>query len=42
MSLKKRHCSESLNAQMDEDRLIWLGEVFHVVITLGTKDDYIY
>jgi len=27
---------------MDEECLIWLGEVFHVVITLGTKDECIY
>jgi len=31
-----------VNAEIDEECLIWLGKVFHVVITLGTKDEYIY
>ena len=39
---QKRHCSEHLNAEIDEECLIWLGKVFHVVITLGTIDEYIY
>ena len=33
---------ERLNAEMDEEYLIQLGKVFHAVITLGTKDEYIY
>ena len=36
---RKRHCSERLNAEIDKE---WLGKVFHVVITLGAKEEYIY
>jgi len=39
---KKWHCRECLNAEIDEESLILLGKVFQAVITLGTKDEYIY
>ena len=32
---------ERLNAEMDEEYLVQLSKVVHVVITLGTKDEYI-
>ena len=39
---KKWHCRECLNAEIDDEYLILLGKVFQAVITLGTKDEYIY
>jgi len=41
---KKRHCSECLYVETDMKSAykLWLGKVFHVVITLGTKDEYMY
>jgi len=31
-----------VNAEIDEECLIWLDKVFHVVITLETKGEYMY
>ena len=39
---KKWHCRECLNAEIDEESLILLSKVFQALITLGTKDEYIY
>jgi len=39
---KKWHCRERLNAEIDDECLVLLGKVFHAIITLGTKDEYIY
>ena len=36
------YCRECLNAEIDDECLILLGKVFQAVITLGTKDEYIY
>ena len=38
---KKWHCRERLNAEIDNECLMLLGKVFHAVITLDTKDEYI-
>ena len=45
MSLNQRNDivgSACLNAEIDDECLILLGKVFQAVITLGTKDEYIY
>ncbi len=39
---KKINCSDRLNVELDEECLIGSGKVFHIVITLGTNDEYMY